>query len=55
LPHSPIGYLAYVIWAFINEPFASAHALAYAAALLGTAFVLLISIALRLTLLRRQR
>lgn len=54
LLRSPIGYLTYVIWAFINEPFASANALAYAAALLTTAFVLLVSLASRLLLLRRN-
>jgi len=51
---SPVGYLTYVIWAFINEPFASANALAYAAALLTTAFVLVVSLASRLLLLRRK-
>ena len=51
---SPVGYLTYAIWAFINEPFASANALAYAAALLVTLIVLLISVAARLVLLRRQ-
>ncbi|MDE2334333.1 MAG: phosphate ABC transporter permease PstA [Rhodospirillales bacterium] len=54
LVRSPVGYLTYAIWAFINEPFASANALAYAAALLVTLIVLLISIAARLVLLRRQ-
>jgi len=54
LVRSPIGYLTYVIWAFINEPFASANALAYAAALLTTAFVLVVSLASRLLLLRRK-
>jgi len=48
LTHSPIGYLTYAIWTFINEPFASANALAYAAAFLVTAFVLLINIVSRL-------
>ena len=47
---SPIGYLTYAIWTFINEPFAAANVLAYAAALLVTTFVLLISIASRLVL-----
>jgi phosphate transport system permease protein len=51
---SPIGYLTYAIWAFINEPFASANALAYAAGLLTTAFVLLISLVSRLLLKRRE-
>jgi len=54
LVRSPIGYLTYVIWAFINEPFAAANALAYAAAFLTTAFVLLISLASRLLLTRRR-
>jgi phosphate transport system permease protein len=54
LVRSPIGYLTYAIWAFINEPFASANALAYAAALLTTTFVLLISLISRLVLLRRR-
>jgi phosphate transport system permease protein len=51
--HSPVGYLTYVIWAFINEPFASAQALAYAAAFLVTFFVLLIGVASRTVLARR--
>lgn len=55
LTQSPIGYLTYVIWAFINEPFAEAHALAYAAALFVTAFVLLISLTSRFVLTRRAR
>ena len=50
LTHSPIGYLTYAVWTFINEPFASANALAYAAALLVTLFVLLINIAARFVL-----
>jgi phosphate transport system permease protein len=54
LVRSPIGYLTYAIWAFINEPFAAANALAYAAALLTTTFVLLISLISRVVLLRRR-
>lgn len=50
LTKEPIGYLTYAIWAFITEPFASAHALAYAAALLVTSFVLVISVASRMVL-----
>jgi phosphate transport system permease protein len=46
----PIGYLTYVIWAFITEPFESAHRLAYAAALFVTLFVLLISVLSRMLL-----
>lgn len=38
--HAPIGYLTYVIWTYINEPFASAHALAYAAAFILIVMVL---------------
>jgi len=50
LVDSPIAYLTYAIWTFINEPLASANALAYAAALLVTSFVLLLSVASRLIL-----
>ena len=50
LTQSPIGYLTYVIWTFINEPFAAANALAYAAALLVTDFVLAINLIARLVL-----
>ena len=47
LVRSPIGYLTYVIWSFINQPFASAHALAFAAALLVMLTVLAINLAAR--------
>jgi phosphate transport system permease protein len=50
LTKAPIGYLTYAIWAFITEPFTTAHALAYAAALFVTLFVLIISILSRLAL-----
>jgi phosphate transport system permease protein len=48
--NEPIGYLTYAIWAFITEPFAGAHALAYAAALFVTFFVLLIGVVSRMLL-----
>ncbi|WP_308388567.1 phosphate ABC transporter permease PstA [Acidithiobacillus sp. AMEEHan] len=38
--NQPIGYLTYVIWTFINEPFEEAHVLAFAAAFLITLVVL---------------
>ncbi len=50
LTHQPIGYLTYVIWSFINQPFASAHALAFAAALLVMLTVLAINLAARAVL-----
>lgn len=52
LTHEPIGYLTYVIWSFINEPFESAHQLAFAAALLITFFALVITLSSRLILNR---
>ena len=55
LTHSPIGYLTYAIWTFINEPFASANALAYAAAFLVTGFVLIINVLARFVLERRAK
>lgn len=48
LTHEPMGYLTYVIWSFINEPFESAHRLAFAAALLITFFALAITLSSRL-------
>jgi phosphate transport system permease protein len=53
LTQEPIGYLTYVIWSFINQPFASAHALAYAAAVLVIGVVLVINIAARALLRTR--
>jgi hypothetical protein len=50
LTHSPIGYLTYAVFTFINEPFASANALAYAEAFLVTGFVLVINIVARFAL-----
>ena len=50
LVQSPIAYLTYTISTSLNEPLASANALAYATALLVTSFVLLLSIASRLIL-----
>jgi phosphate transport system permease protein len=34
LTHSSVGYLTYVVWTYISQPFPEAHALAYAAAAL---------------------
>ncbi|HUC19579.1 MAG TPA: phosphate ABC transporter permease PstA [Acetobacteraceae bacterium] len=53
LTHEPIGYLTYVIWSFINQPFASAHALAFAAAFLVVLVVLVINVAARTLLFAR--
>jgi phosphate transport system permease protein len=39
LTHSPVGYLTYVVWTYISQPFAPSHALAYAAATLLMFFV----------------
>ncbi|MEJ2060644.1 MAG: phosphate ABC transporter permease PstA [Gammaproteobacteria bacterium] len=54
LTHEGVGYLTYVIWSFISEPYASAHRLAYAAALLITLMVLAINLLAR-TMLKRRR
>lgn len=55
LTHEPIGYLTYVIWSFINQPFASAHALAFAAALLVMLTVLAINLGARALLRARHQ
>ena len=54
LTHSPIGYLTYVIWTFIDQPFAESHALAYAAAFLVMLVVLAINVGVRLTVRRTK-
>jgi len=53
--HEGVGYLTYVIWSFIGEPYPSAHGLAYAAALLITLMVLLTNLAARALLWRRRQ
>lgn len=50
--HEPVGYLTYVIWSFISQPFDSAHQLAYSAAVLVIVIVLAINIGARYTLKR---
>lgn len=37
--HSPVGYLTYVVWTYISQPFDASHQLAYAAAFLLMIFV----------------
>jgi phosphate transport system permease protein len=37
--HSPVGYLTYVVWTYISQPFDESHQLAYAAAALLMIFV----------------
>ena len=53
--HSPVAYLTYVIWTFIDQPDAHSHALAYAAAFLVMLVVLAINIGVRLTVKRGTR
>ncbi|MCL4562241.1 MAG: phosphate ABC transporter permease PstA [Chloroflexi bacterium] len=42
LIHQPIGYLTYVVWTYINQPFSQAHQLAYSAAALLLVLLLLL-------------
>lgn len=55
LVHSPVAYLTYVVWTYINQPFAAANALAYAAAFLLMMAVLLLNILARFALHERAR
>jgi phosphate transport system permease protein len=50
--HSPVAYLTYVIWTFIDQPDPHSHALAYAAAFLVMLVVLAINIGVRMTVKR---
>ena len=54
LTHEPIGFLTYVIWSFITQPFAESHALAFAAAFLVMLVVLAINIGVRLVVRRTK-
>lgn len=53
LTHSAVGYLTYAVWTFISEPYASANALAYTAALLLMILVLALNVVARLAVRRR--
>jgi phosphate transport system permease protein len=54
LTHEPIGFLTYVIWSFITQPFAESHALAFAAAFIVMLVVLAINVGVRLTVRRTK-
>ncbi|HQT45869.1 MAG TPA: phosphate ABC transporter permease PstA [Acidocella sp.] len=54
LTHSPIGFLTYVIWTFIDQPNAQSHALAFAAAFIVMLVVLAINIGVRLVVRRAK-
>ena len=47
LTNSPVGYLTYMIWSFINVPVSSAHALAYSAAFILILMILLLNVVVR--------
>lgn len=52
LTHSPVGYLTYVTWAYISEPFASAHQQAFVASLILMLLVLSIGLCARFMVAR---
>ncbi len=54
MTQEPIGYLTYVVWTFINEPFKESHMLAFAAAFLITFGVLMLILLGRWMLARAQ-
>jgi phosphate transport system permease protein len=47
LTHHQIGYLTYIVWTYIDQPYAQSHALAYSAAFVLLVIVLLINVAVR--------
>ena len=47
LTHSPVGYLTYVVWTYISQPFTESHQLAYAAAALLMIFVFVTNLVAR--------
>ncbi|HET9095392.1 MAG TPA: phosphate ABC transporter permease PstA [Candidatus Baltobacteraceae bacterium] len=48
--HSPVGYLTYVVWTFISQPFSQSHQLAYAAAALLMLFIFITNLVSRTAL-----
>ncbi|MBU6460756.1 MAG: phosphate ABC transporter permease PstA [Proteobacteria bacterium] len=54
LVREPVGYLTYVVWTFINEPFKQSHMLAYAAAFLIILSVLTTILLTRWVLFKSQ-
>lgn len=55
LTHNPVGYLTYVVWTFIGEPFESAHQLAYGAAVLLMISVFFVNVVARILIDRYAR
>jgi len=55
LIHRPIGYLTYVVWTYLNEPYNQAHQLAYSAAGLLIVMLLLLILAGRIISHRAAR
>lgn len=55
LLHEPIGYLTYPVWTFYNYPSNQAHYLAYDAALILVALVMVLLIVSRVIVARTQR
>ena len=55
LTHSPVGYLTYAAFTFYNEPYASAHQLAYAASFLLVVMVVALIVVARLVVSYTQR
>ncbi|MGH7737967.1 MAG: PstA family ABC transporter permease [Candidatus Tyrphobacter sp.] len=45
--HSSVGYLTYVVWTYISQPFKQSHSLAYAAATLLMIFIFLTNLIAR--------
>ncbi len=48
LVKNPVAYLTYVVWTYLNEPYNSAHQLAYTAALLLVFIVLILHVLVRM-------
>ncbi len=47
LTHSQVGYLTYVVWTYIDQPYPASHALAYSAAFILLVFILIIHLLVR--------
>ncbi len=53
--HQPVGYLTYVVWTYVDEPYPQAQGLAYSAAFVLVMLVLLIHIVVRVFIRRNKQ
>ena len=51
--HEPVGYLTYMVWTYLDQPYPAARALAFAAAFVLVVFILIIHLVVRALVWRK--